>query len=53
MIPNPLNRPPSPDAQERDLWWAAMGVVCAIVGAACILVGACLGVGRLIEVLAP
>lgn len=49
MIPNPLNRPPSPDAESYAL---AVGVVCCIVGAACILVGACLGLGKVIAVLA-
>lgn len=47
MLPDPLHRPPAPDAESYAL---ALGIVCAIVGAACILVGACLGLGKLIEV---
>lgn len=37
---------------DRDFYAMAIGVVCALVGAACILVGACFGVGKLIEVVA-
>lgn len=50
MIPSPLNRPPSPESESYAL---AIGVLCCIVGAACILVGACLGAGKLILLLAP
>lgn len=35
---------------DRDLVYAAIGVGLAILGAALILVGRCLGIGKLIEV---
>ena len=50
MIPTPPKLNQYPDRQIREFWGAALMVALAVVGAALILVGACLGVGKLIEV---
>ena len=50
MIPTPSKLNQYPDRQVREFWGAAMLVGLSILGAGLILVGACLGVGKLIEV---
>ena len=41
-----------PCNMDRDFWWGALVVGWCLCGVALILVGACLGIGRIVEAVA-